>query len=236
MYEVSMVGGNPHWEALIQGMESRFSRLTRPQNKRYTKKEFDKWFAGYDAIVEIPSFFDTDCLEAYAEDPDVKFILVERTPQSWTASFNRFIGGILQAIESPPFSIFKYFNRTFSYFCISNVYLYNLWAEGTRPGEPGNTEALIRNYERYIREAKRVMPADRTLILKMEDGLGWEEVCDFLGKEVPKGVAYPRAVEHEDLKDKFLMPLIKDAMIKLGLTVTLPIALGIGLWWKFKSQ
>ena len=229
-----MFGGNEHWEIMIQGMHAKHSKLASPHVQRsYTKKDFDKWFAGYDALVEVPSYFGTECMEAYAQDPNVKFILTERTPRSWARSFNSFVGGLIKVIESPPFRVLKYFNRTINYFCVMNLDVYNLWSDFTRPGDPRNEETLMRNYEKYILEVKRAIPAKRMLVVKIEDGLGWEKICAFLGKEVPKGVVYPRAVEHEDLKDKFLKPLLINAIVKLTLTVALVTALGIVAWRKW---
>jgi hypothetical protein len=218
-------------------MRARHDRLSSPTcQPPYTKREFDRWFAGYDAVVELPAFFGTDCLEAYLADPDVKFILTERTARSWARSFNSFIGGIVRAIETHPLSILRHFNRTLHYFCVSNLDIYNLWSDSTRPGDPRNEEALMRNYEQYIRDVKRVIPPERILVVKLEDGLGWEKICTYLGKEVPKDVPFPRAVEHEDLKDKWLAPLVRDAMIKLVLTVAFPVVLGVGAWWRWSGQ
>ena len=188
---------------MIQGLHAQHNRLAdRHLQPRYTKKEFDKWFQGYDALVEVPSYFDTDCLEAYAEDPDVKFILTERTPQSWAKSVNSFVGTMVTAIERPPLNVLRYFSKTLEYFCVANVEVYNLLSDGKRPGEVGDEAALMKNYQRYIRNVKRVIPAERMLIVKIEDGLGWEQICLFLGKDIPKGVEYPRGVEHEELKEQ----------------------------------
>src|ERR1700712_1403860 len=116
---MAMFGGDSHWEFMIQGFRAQHNRLSdRHLQPRYTKKEFDKWFAGYDALVEVPSFFDTDCLEAYAEDPDVRFILTERTPRSWANSFNSYVGGIVKAVESPPLNVLKYFSKQLGYFVV----------------------------------------------------------------------------------------------------------------------
>ncbi|OCT48361.1 hypothetical protein CLCR_04261 [Cladophialophora carrionii] len=232
LYELCMVGGDPHWETLIQGMHARHDRLSSPTcQPPYTKREFDRWFAGYDAVVEVPAFFGTDCLEAYAADPEVKFILTERTARSWARSFNGFCGGIVRAIEKPPLSILRHFSRTLNYFCVMNVDVYNLWSDSTRPGDSRNEEALMRNYERYIRDVKRVIPPERMLVAKLEDGLGWEKICAYLGKDVPKDVPFPRAVNHEDVKDKWMWPVMRDATTKFVLTVTLPVVLGMSVWW-----
>ncbi|KAJ9614018.1 hypothetical protein H2200_002154 [Cladophialophora chaetospira] len=237
LYELSMIGGETHWQIMIQGMNAVHNRFSSGHlQPRYTKKEFDKWLTGYDTIVEIPSYFDMEFLEAYVSDPEVKFVLTERTPESWARSFNTFIGGIVKGIETPPLNILRHFNRDLNYFCVMNLDAYNLWADHTRPGEPENEAALMRNYERYIRDVKRTVPAERMLVVKLEDGLGWEQICPFLGKEVPKGVAYPRGVEQEELKNEWLKPRLIEATVKLVLTVALVTAAGVGLWKWIKAR
>ncbi|EXJ61212.1 uncharacterized protein A1O5_12004 [Cladophialophora psammophila CBS 110553] len=231
---MAVYGGDTHWEIMMQGFRAQHDRWSGIQ--RYTKREFDKWFAGYDAIVEIPSYFDTACLEAYLEDPEVKFILTERTPQSWARSLNGFVGKIVTGVESPPMNILRHFNRTLNYFCLLNIDCYDYWSDCTRLKDARNQEYLMRNYEHYIRSVKRLIPSDRILVVKIEDGLGWEQICPFLGKEVPKGVEYPRGVEHEDVKDRVLLPLLRNAAMKLAVTVMVPIALGVGAWWKWSGS
>ncbi|OAP54626.1 hypothetical protein AYL99_11074 [Fonsecaea erecta] len=234
MYEMAMSGGDTHWEIMMQGFRAQGDRWSGVQ--RYTKREFDKWFAGYDALVEVPSYFDTAMLESYLLDPNVKFILTERTPESWARSFNGFIGDLVTNIESPPMNILRHFNRTLNYFCLLNIDVYDYWSDGTRPGDPRNEGNLGRNYEQYISRVKRLIPPDRMLVVKLEDGLGWEQICPFLGKPVPKGVTYPKGVEHTEVKDKLIVPLVRNAMMKLALTVTVPIALGATVWWKWSAS
>ncbi|OAL17485.1 hypothetical protein AYO22_11617 [Fonsecaea multimorphosa] len=234
MYEMATYGGNTHWEIMMQGFRAQHNRWSGIQ--RYTKREFDKWFTGYDALVEVPSYFDMACLEAYLQDPEVKFILTERTPQSWARSFNGFVGNIVANVETPLMKILRHFNRTLNYFYILNVEAYDFWSDCTRPGDPRNQENLMRNYEHYISNVKRLIPPDRILVVKIENGLGWEQICPFLGKQVPKGVEYPRGMEHEDAKDNVVAPLVKNAMKKLALTVMVPVALGAAAWWKWSAS
>ncbi|KAK7739783.1 hypothetical protein SLS62_011225 [Diatrype stigma] len=55
------------------------------EGKLYAKGEFDRWFADYDAILDVTSFFAPDLVAAY---PDAKFILTTRDPQRWVRSVN----------------------------------------------------------------------------------------------------------------------------------------------------
>lgn len=39
---------------------------------------------------------------------------------------------------------------------------------------------------------RTLVPKDRLLVVRLEDGLGWEQICPFLGHEVPANTRYPR--------------------------------------------
>ncbi|KAJ5365879.1 hypothetical protein N7517_008765 [Penicillium concentricum] len=44
---------------------------------------------------------------------------------------------------------------------------------------------MRRNYIEYIEMAKRTIPVDRLCHIKLEDGLGWEQICPFLYMPIP---------------------------------------------------
>lgn len=43
------------------------------------------------------------------------------------------------------------------------------------------------------------MPPEQLLVVKLEDGLGWEQICPFLGEDIPD-VPYPRANDPKEFK------------------------------------
>ena len=87
-----------------------------------------------------------DLLGVYAEDPDVKFILTERSPVKWAKSVNNSAGGVVKMAESFPMNILKNFDPTLGEFMKSNVLIYDALARGTRPGHPENEEELCKSY------------------------------------------------------------------------------------------
>jgi hypothetical protein len=231
MAELAIVGGNSHMQVLEEGVEAEHNRLTS-KTRRYDRHDFDKWFADYDALVEIPSYFNTSMVEAYAEDPDVKFLFTERGPDSWVRGFNGYVGGIVVGVEGPLMKVLKQFHATLWHFCQINLLCYAAIAGNTRPGDPGNEERLRRFYVEYCARLKRTIPPERMLVIRIEDGLGWEQICPWLGKEVPdKGVEYPKGVRHDEIKTEWLDPMVRNAMLKLAATVLVPsIAIGWGVW------
>ena len=69
-----------------------------------------------------------------------------------------------------------------------------------------------------IKSAKETIPADRLCLVQLEDGLGWETICPFLGVPVPDE-AYPGRNEPEKfqvLVDDFIGPKINAAIMRFS--------------------
>lgn len=72
-----------------------------------------------------------------------------------------------------------------------------------------------------INMVKKTIPADRLCIIRLEDGLDWEQICPFLGVPIPKE-EYPRGNEPEKFKALmmgWISPRMKSAMLRLGAVV-----------------
>jgi hypothetical protein len=54
-----------------------------------------------------------------------------------------------------------------------------------------------------------MVPSERLLVYKL--GSGWEPLCRFLGKDVPRGVEFPRVNETEELKERVFLCLMLGA-------------------------
>lgn len=69
--------------------------------------------------------------------------------------------------------------------------------------------------------------------MRLEEGLGWEQVCPFLGLEIPD-TPYPRGNDPDEfakIAGGFLKPGIKKAFGILTASV-LAVA-GAGIWWLY---
>ncbi|CEJ55879.1 hypothetical protein PMG11_02109 [Penicillium brasilianum] len=224
--------GLPHLRFFREAITAQYNRLSGV--KRYNKADFEKWMAEYDCMVEIPSYMGKDLLGAYADDPDVKFILTERQPEKWARSVNNSAGGVVKMAESFPMNILKNFDPTLCEFMRINILIYDALARGTRPGDPDNEEELCTYYNDYIKMAKEVIPADRLHIITLENGVDWEDICPFLGLPIPDE-PYPMPNDPANFKkmvDGFLKPRMRAAIIRLG-AVALP-TLGVAGWASFK--
>ncbi|KAJ5707158.1 hypothetical protein N7488_006959 [Penicillium malachiteum] len=227
IYECAAINGLDHLKVFNEGMIAQHNRLSGI--KRYDKDDFEKWMPQYDCIVEIPSYMGTDLLEAYGQDPDVKFILTERDPKKWSRSVNNTAGQVVIAANKFPLNVLKHFEPTLYHFFRMNTLAYNILAAGTKIGDQDNEKELVRSYENYIKNAKATIPADRLCHIHLDkDKLDWEAICSFLSVPVPKE-DYPGRNEPEKfeimVKD-FLDPLIKTAMFRLGATVVGVLGLG----------
>jgi hypothetical protein len=87
-----------------------------------------------------------DLIEAYIDDPDVKFILTERDPEKWVTSVNTTAGALLEMPYQFPLVILKYFDATLYRFLAMNEVVYGAISRCTKPGEPDNAPNLRKHY------------------------------------------------------------------------------------------
>ncbi|EFY84264.1 hypothetical protein MAC_09694 [Metarhizium acridum CQMa 102] len=211
--------GVPHMEVLAEAIQARYSPLSGI--KRYSRPDFDKWLAEYDCIVEIPYFLGPGLLNAYADDPNIKFILTDRDPDKWVTSMNSTAGEIVTKMKQFPLNVLHYFNRDLHKFVMLHKVIYEAIADGTVPGDRNNEAAMRRNYVSYIEMAKSVLPADRLLFFHLEDGLGWEQICAFLHLPTPDQ-PFPTPHVQENFRSNvrdWLKPRIQNAMMTLAAVV-----------------
>ncbi|CAG8936489.1 unnamed protein product [Penicillium salamii] len=231
-YECIVNHGLPHMEVLQEAVTAQCNDLSGI--KKYTKADYEKWLGEYDCLVEVPSHVGTDILEAYADDPNVKFILTERDPDKWVTSVNNTAGALIDMPYKFPFVILKHFDATLYRFLHLNETVYRAMSKCTKPGSADNAQALRKQYTDYIKKAKEIIPADRLCLIKLEDGLDWENICPFLELPIP-AQAYPDRNEPErfqKLVQGFLQPKINAAIMRLSV-VALPVV-GVAGWAAMK--
>ncbi|KAJ5901197.1 hypothetical protein N7504_007190 [Penicillium tannophilum] len=225
VYECFIVKGTEHTKIFTEAAIAHYNRLSGI--KRLTRADCDKWWANYDAIVEVTSLLSPEVLDSYAQDPDVKFILTERDPKKWAVSINNSGGKAFQAVSSFPLNLLKYFDYKLYHFIIPHLVMYNAFASGTRPGEPDNEDMLMQYYTDYIKTIKATIPEDRRCTIQLDrDGLGWEDICTFLELPVPEQ-DYPdrnQPARFQALFESFLKPRVAVAAMKCGALVALVLS------------
>ncbi|KAJ5182786.1 hypothetical protein N7492_000402 [Penicillium capsulatum] len=223
LFECVVVHGLPHVEIFKEAVTAQYNRLSGV--KRYDRADCDKWMTGYDCLVEIPSYMGMDVMEAYVDDPDVKFILTERDPQKWASSVNKTAAQVAGLATQFPTNILKYFDGFLYEFLRMNQIVYRAMAGGTQVGDPDNEEMLCKYYTEYIKNVKATIPTDRLCLIQLEDGLDWNSICPFLGLPIPDE-DYPGRNEPEKFKkllETCLQPAITAATMRLA-AVAVPIS------------
>lgn len=215
-------------EIFEQGLIAEHNRLAKI--KRYNRQDFDKWFAGYDVLVGVACYMPSQTLSAYLADPNVRFLLTEREPSRWVKSFNSFIGAIVTECHTLPLSLFKHFNYDLWHFDYLNKLAYWVFSNNMMPGEQGCDEALESNYIKYIQNIKATVPNSRLTVIKLEEGLGWEELCGFTGDKIPQE-DWPISTDHMKGKNAFVRETVsktikRGGFVALVVVVTIATLLG----------
>ncbi|EHK47004.1 uncharacterized protein TrAtP1_010366 [Trichoderma atroviride] len=221
MFEV-VTNGVPHLQLFDEAIRCKYSGTVKP----YGKAEFDKWLANYDAIVEIPQFFIEEFIEFY---PNAKFILVERDVDAWERSLNNTVKAVIKACRSFPLNVSQYVDHYISGFVALHVTFEDVMFhnKGMEKGMEEAKRDVIADGEK----AKRLAPEGQLLACTLEGGFGWEEICPFLEKDIPK-TPYPRGnapAEFEGLIKTHVGPRIRNSVLKLLGTALVPVV-SIGLW------
>jgi len=145
------------------------------------KPDFDRIFAGFKSAVDWPSAaFWPDLAAAY---PGAKVILSSRSAESWFSSFSETILGVFLAPDKWPESARPWFEMAEE--VIINRSL------GGKTDRDGIIAAFMSNEA----AAKSLIAEDRLLVFEAKKG--WEPLCTFLGKSIPRK-DFPRSNAKED--------------------------------------
>jgi hypothetical protein len=156
--------------------------------------DWDKLYANYDAAVDWPSVnFYKDLLLRY---PNAQVILTIRDSDSWYESVKKTIrqNALQRACWKPDHPRYAYHRMT-SKTCLDGII--------ADPEKFEEKEMVKRLYEEHNEDVKRNVPEQKLLVMQLGVDTNWETLCKFLGKEVPKGIPYPRSNNSEDFKKYF---------------------------------
>lgn len=118
--------------------------------------------------------------------PDAKFILTERSPESWADSFGATIYTLLSQRDSAPTEMQPWFDM-----CAAVI---------AKTGFPAglDRDGLMRGFIAHNDAVKATIPEDRLLVYSVREG--WEPLCEFLGVDVPD-VEFPNTNNREEFWD-----------------------------------
>ncbi|CAG7559839.1 unnamed protein product [Fusarium equiseti] len=153
-------------------LEAKYDRGEKP-----SREDFDKLLGHCQAVLDMPAaYFAEELIEYY---PDAKVILTIRDPESWATSQRNSImkadKGILPPILAFTARLLRMPNRwTEPMFKKLRQILYD--SDFDRNG--------INAMEQHYAKVRSLVPKERLLEYHVSDG--WEPLCEFLDKPVPK--------------------------------------------------
>lgn len=175
----------------------------------YEEKEVD-WnalFQKYQAIVDFPgSIYYKELVDFY---PESKVILTVRDPEKWYDSVDATIFSFdpgpllkLKMLLKMPFSATA--RNLFQVIQLNDKIIWKKYFQGKFQ----DRGYVIKKYQQHIEEVKQVIPADRLLIYEVKEG--WQPLCEFLNKEIPKE-AFPNSNKQEDFH-KWATNIVKEVI------------------------
>lgn len=100
----------------------------------------------YQCIIESPCYLCPGVVEAYLHDPEVKFILTERSPESFAASLQGSLCEYYARLGQFPLCVTRYFDgfiwRLHGLFRAMTM----RWSRGLEPSHPQFKQALQDSY------------------------------------------------------------------------------------------
>ncbi|KAI0975315.1 P-loop containing nucleoside triphosphate hydrolase protein [Xylaria arbuscula] len=213
--------GYPHLKMFTEALSIKRTGQGRP----YSRSDFDKWVWNYDVLTIVPCYLPEEIVQAY---PDAKFILTVREPEAWAKSIWNTISLLNVRAHSFPSSVFKYFDLTDLQFSRLVSLIFETITRGHGRTEAGYQGAM-KEYEEYNARAKGLVPADRLLVARLEDGFGWEEICPFLEVDIPT-IPYPRINDTKQFQGNSTRAIQNGRRKALSLLGSLG-ALVIGFWY-----
>ncbi|MFZ1989557.1 MAG: sulfotransferase family protein [Alphaproteobacteria bacterium] len=162
-------------------------------------QDWDKIFEGYGAAVDAPACYVFDKLASYY--PRAKVVLTTRDPQAWLKSLQ-------SAMFNPDF--FARMARSPISQMLEPMFRYHMRQLGapmpegvTALAAPPPPGALLAEREAHHADVMRKIPADRLLVFDVKEG--WEPLCKFLGKPMPR-TPFPRVNSSAEFQTNFALP------------------------------
>jgi hypothetical protein len=104
---------------------------------------------------------------------------------------------------------------------------------GARSQKNGQTANLNM---RSNQMAMNLVPPEKLLVVKLEDGLGWEQICPFLGVDIPRE-PYPHANDPKEFEKMVhgFMTTAWTRSFKRWAALWTPV-IGIGIWYVLRRK
>ncbi|KAI1763301.1 P-loop containing nucleoside triphosphate hydrolase protein [Hypoxylon sp. FL1150] len=231
--EMLLEGWDVTW--IARAAKAHFPSLSSPKEPRpmpFTRAQWDDIFGSFDAVTDYGCMLAIPLIAAY---PEAKVILVHRDIDDWERSVNEVIIDRFWPRRTPSALLV----RCLVWLAgakepvingIQQTFLGRFGAAG-----PDELRANLRTvYVQHMREVQEAVPPEQLLHYRLGDG--WEPLCEFLGKEVPEGVPFPRRNDAKAfgvLYDRFQRQKIRGivwVLVRYG--ILLAIIAGVALQYR----
>eukprot|EP01112_Ceratiomyxa_fruticulosa_P007233 TRINITY_DN1867_c0_g1_i2.p1 TRINITY_DN1867_c0_g1~~TRINITY_DN1867_c0_g1_i2.p1 ORF type:complete len:210 (+),score=16.53 TRINITY_DN1867_c0_g1_i2:290-919(+) len=182
--------------------------------------EWEELYQPYKATTDFPAccFY----LDYHRMYPDAKVILAIRDFESWYKSASNTIYGASFGWAPKVLAwFFPWFRRLHA----TNTKI--IW-NGEFQGRFLDKEAARKVYEHHISEVKRLIPKDQLLLFDVKKG--WEPLCKFLGKPIPKQ-PFPNVNDTKQFQRRILV--VKVIAVSLLVLSTTSILFALKLLVKY---
>jgi hypothetical protein len=199
---VSMMENPPDIDLWISLLEKKFTH-SGTDGESPSLAEFDALLGHVSGVTDSPSnAFASDLITAY---PSAKVVLVEREVETWFTSFDK---NVISSFAAPLTRLLVILEPTFigKQGRIGQLLMRGQWGASSFYQWRQNAREKYMDHNATI---KKMVPKERLLVYKL--GSGWEPLCQFLGKGVPREVSFPRVNETEELKERVFLCLMLGA-------------------------
>lgn len=128
-----------HMEIFNEALHAKYHGIGEP----YGKAEFDKWFANYDCLTEIPAFFPEEIIAAY---PDAQFIHVDRDPDKWLTSVLNVFGSVEPILDSSVIRVMGLYDSFIKPWRLLHKNLFAVLRHDLKPEDPMTTTVMKDDY------------------------------------------------------------------------------------------
>ncbi|KAI3552260.1 yetA [Colletotrichum filicis] len=220
---IQAISSPREWALFSRAADSVFPTLPTHNGAPFTRKDWEALFGSYEAVTDMGSFFALQLIEAY---PEAKVILVERDVDSWFHSMDEAIFKTTWGLRAN--LIIDFLGPAWGLNGGRTLRKILLGFYGVRNVKEMREVAKDR-YRQHYAEVRAVVPKDRLLEFKLEDG--WAPLCEFLGKDVPSGVDFPVANQRKEHLER--VRTRQNRFFKLafftGLRKVMPWVFGLGV-------
>lgn len=179
------------WDRIAEAARATFPVLSRaegkPKPRDFTRADWDRVFGEFQAVTDVASVFAPELIAAY---PRAKVVLVQRDFESWFASVDTvFISSVLDPRRKMLYDLVVRPVRMLHFYEGLRCVCMGLFGATTA----GRARRKARKvWEAHHETVRRMVPEERLLDFRPGEELCWERLCGFLGREVPKGMEFPR--------------------------------------------